>query len=248
MTLIYFTDYYLRIFIIYLFMIGNVFSSKRDCQVFMHCEIENDSFHRLLVISVEIHKTNISWFYDLCSLAIHQTLPSGAYVDPEQLNELSHLGKVSNSVYYLNNTVVDVEASEESSVPINVIIYNSDTLNNVKVSSSTNTNILQYKFILPIHLRYHAPNFSGGYRNVLIPYPKVLLRCPVDSDLNNIISEPYHCTKHFHDKLPCNPPMDIKTKELICNDWRTLVYFDVNSSFFENNVNNINSNRREKIC
>lgn len=101
----------------------------------------------------------------------------------------------------------------------------SNSVNNV---DNINFNIFEYSFKLPIHLRYHAPTFGGGYRLIKIPRPSLLIDCTSTDDINTkydyleeIISG--NCFENSVMKFPC--ASSSSSTDNLCN-WKTLVFND----------------------
>uniref|UniRef100_A0A1B6EKN5 Phosphatidylinositol-glycan biosynthesis class X protein n=1 Tax=Cuerna arida TaxID=1464854 RepID=A0A1B6EKN5_9HEMI len=152
-----------------------IFSQKLDCQsierrddcdfhVTIIRQLENDGFHREIHSLVELLGGYSIAQRQHCFLALRETLPSGLYVSPDQLEDLARLGQVQACA----NTSVDVEAPEPVSSNLSVLIYS---------GLERAENLLSAKLVLPVHARYHAPSEDGGYRPITVGTPELFLRC-----------------------------------------------------------------------
>lgn len=147
-----------------------------------------------------------------CTVSLQETIPSGLYVNQDQLMDLERQGIVSWYLFFAAEcsswppwanvicliyfqltacpeTFVDVEASQWQSESFTVFVYS---------SLRTAHNLLYAHIRMPIHLRYHAPTDTGGYAGVYIPPPKLFIRCSNEitcGHRDNYISAPCNgCT------------------------------------------------------
>ncbi|XP_034241345.1 uncharacterized protein LOC117645346 [Thrips palmi] len=126
-------------------------------------QVEREGFHRDLGSLVELVAQNpLEW--QNCTVALQETIPSGLYVNQDQLLDLERQGILTACP----ETFVDVEAAQWQSESFNVLVYS---------SLQTALNLLYAHIRMPIHLRYHAPTETGGYAGVYIPPPKLFIRC-----------------------------------------------------------------------
>ncbi|KAE8738335.1 hypothetical protein FOCC_FOCC016188 [Frankliniella occidentalis] len=126
-------------------------------------QVEREGFHRDLGSLVELVAQNpLEW--QNCTIALQETIPSGLYVNQDQLMDLERQGTLTACP----ETFVDVEAAQWQSESFGVLVYS---------SLETAHNLLYAHIRMPIHLRYHAPTDNGGYAGVYIPPPKLLIRC-----------------------------------------------------------------------
>ncbi|XP_077289748.1 phosphatidylinositol glycan anchor biosynthesis class X [Arctopsyche grandis] len=123
----------------------------------------NDGFHREIKYTINLseQKGLDVWSHGACRLTLEQILPSGAYVNADELQDMRRL----NKVHACPVGDVDVEKPKHMSRPITVHMYS-------LVNSS------RLSITLPIHLRYHRAKSKGGYEAVRIKNPWILLRCP----------------------------------------------------------------------
>lgn len=156
--------------------------------------IENEGFHRDIHSLVEI-VTGSSTPWGDCMMILEESMPSGLYVNPDQLADLRRFGHVQACPI----GIVDVEAPQKDSVPHSVHVYSS--LNRTE-------NLLSASLTLPFHVRYHSPIPHGGYSTVQLGAPSLLLHC--ENDLQCVHGKRVHA--------PCGPC----SRELC--QWVSLVY------------------------
>lgn len=126
-------------------------------------QVEREGFHRELGSLIELVAQNpLEW--QNCTIALQETIPSGLYVNQDQLMDLERQGTLTACP----ETFVDVEASQWHSEAFTVLVYS---------ALQTAHNLLYAHLRMPIHLRYHAPTESGGYAAVFVPPPKLMIRC-----------------------------------------------------------------------
>uniref|UniRef100_A0A1B6KZA0 Phosphatidylinositol-glycan biosynthesis class X protein n=1 Tax=Graphocephala atropunctata TaxID=36148 RepID=A0A1B6KZA0_9HEMI len=160
---------------------------KDDCDfhVTIIRQLENDGFHREIHSLVELVGGYAIVQRQHCFLALRETLPSGLYVSPDQLEDLARLGQVQACA----NTTVDVEAPEPVSSNLSVLIYS---------GLERAENLLSARLVLPVHARYHAPTEDGGYRPITVTVPELFLRCagPLNCpDLTSLTLPCYTCSE-----------------------------------------------------
>ncbi|PSN41742.1 hypothetical protein C0J52_16920 [Blattella germanica] len=143
--------------------------------------IENEGFHRDVNSLVEI-VTGHSTLWGDCLVILEESMPSGLYVNPDQLADLQRVGQV----HACPVGHVDVEASQRNSPPHFVHVYS--MLNRTE-------NLLSASLSLPFHVRYHSPVPHGGYSVVELGAPSLLLRCKND----------VKCVQGKRVRAPCEP-------------------------------------------
>ncbi|KAL6437419.1 hypothetical protein ACFW04_005132 [Cataglyphis niger] len=118
--------------------------------------VEGSGFHRTF-----IYRT---YFKDLtsdnCQAAIYMELPSALYVNVDEIAELRRRG--TSTICSIGET--DAELFAEKARGQNVTACAS-----VSLSSST--------LVIPLHQRYRYARETGGYIDVMVPEPKLLLGC-----------------------------------------------------------------------
>ena len=124
---------------------------------------------------------------DKCTLLVEETIPRGAYVDPDQLRELRYRSGLRTFI----PTKVDVEKPEFESESWRVFIFRP-----LRVQENLRVTNIQ----LPVHMRYYRPGVpappqhgGGGdptppMATVKINNPRLLLSCQ-DEDLIRNCSE-----------------------------------------------------------
>lgn len=80
------------------------------------------------------------WSPEPCDFRLDQTIPAGAYVDTDQLDELQRLSRLD---YSTDASPVDVERSASQSAPFVVRLYG-------------NSSSLMSTITMPVHFRYHT--------------------------------------------------------------------------------------------
>ncbi|XP_067005392.1 phosphatidylinositol-glycan biosynthesis class X protein [Anabrus simplex] len=138
---------------------------KCDIHATITRHVENEGFHRELHSLIEVIMGQPK-LLTKCYVVLEELLPSGLYVNPDQLADLRRLGQVSACA----QGHVDVEAPKQNSSSHLVHVYS---------FLEQTQNLLSAKVILPFHLRYHNPKPSGGYAQVHLDAPTLLLHCPV---------------------------------------------------------------------
>ncbi|XP_021934396.1 phosphatidylinositol-glycan biosynthesis class X protein isoform X2 [Zootermopsis nevadensis] len=143
--------------------------------------IENEGFHRDIHSLVEI-VTGYFTLLDDCVMILEETMPSGLYVNPDQLADMRRFRQVQACPVGM----VDIEASQKDSLPHSVYVYSS--LNRTE-------NLLSASLTLPFHVRYHSPTPHGGYSMVQLAAPSLLLHCQNDMQ----------CVQGKRIHAPCRP-------------------------------------------
>ncbi|XP_071576584.1 phosphatidylinositol-glycan biosynthesis class X protein [Temnothorax nylanderi] len=119
-------------------------------------DVEGSGFHRTLIY--RIHFENLT--QDGCRVAIYMKLPSALYVNTDEIAEMRRRG--TNMICSVGET--DVELFAEKAGRQNVTTCAS-------ISSSFSS------LTIPVHQRYRYAHETGGYVNVTLPEPKLLLGC-----------------------------------------------------------------------
>ncbi|XP_014488731.1 PREDICTED: uncharacterized protein LOC106751940 [Dinoponera quadriceps] len=159
-------------------------------------DVEGDGFHRMLVYRV-FFKNLLN---DDCRAAIYQKLPSTLYVNVDEIAELTRRGK--NAVCSMGETNVELFAEKSGQ-------QNVTTCGSVVSSSSC-------VLIIPVHQRYQYARKTGGYVNVTLPMPRLLLGCQE------------RLKDHRVSKINlCEPCVDLATK------WREIPYTVLNGGDYE---------------
>merc|ERR1711990_574313 len=105
--------------------------------------IFNPGYHKDLLSEVEVMLTT-TLLPDRCTLLVEETIPRGAYVDPDQMRDLRHRTGLRSFI----PSKVDIEKPEFESEAFRVYIFR-----NLEVRENLRVTDVQ----LPVHLRYHRP-------------------------------------------------------------------------------------------
>ncbi|XP_032683883.1 uncharacterized protein LOC116850105 [Odontomachus brunneus] len=150
-------------------------------------DVKGNGFHRTLIY----HVTFKNLLNDNCLAAIYQELPSTLYVNTDEIAELRRQKMSTVCFTGETNTELFAEKSEQQNV----------TACGPVISLSTIT------LTIPVHQRYQYAQESGGYVNVTLPMPGLLLGC--QERLKN----------HRVSKINlCEPCIDLAAK------WREISY------------------------
>lgn len=140
-------------------------TSAQDClsiQASLSQKVENEGFHRKIRWLLEVtHPKNEDLKNNKCSFVLHLEVPSGAFVNPDQLASLNR----KHILYSFLNDSVDVELAEHEAGKHNVFAF-------LQVE-----NFERVTLELPIHLRYQRAQIGGGFGKVILPKPSLLVRC-----------------------------------------------------------------------
>ncbi|XP_072201010.1 phosphatidylinositol-glycan biosynthesis class X protein [Excalfactoria chinensis] len=125
-------------------------------------ELLKEGFHRELLVKAELGGTG-QWT-EGCTVAARTQLPTGVYVDPDELASLQQ-HNITKAVVIPD--VVDVEAPEYSATALTVVLY------------------LQpdphcwhcFRAALPVHGRYHRPAEHSEDALVALKSPEILVCC-----------------------------------------------------------------------
>ena len=113
---------------------------------------------------------------DKCTLVMEETLPRGAYIDPDQLRDLRYSRGLRAHV----PATVDIEKPEFESESHRVFVFRP-----LRVQENLRVTSVQ----LPVHMRYHKPSDQGGASpsgpsaTVRINNPRLLLSCGDSEDI-----------------------------------------------------------------
>jgi len=138
--------------------------------------IFNQGFHKQLLSEVELMLTT-TLLPDRCDLLVEETIPRGAYVDPDEMRDL----RFKTGLRSFIPAKVDVEKPEFESEAFRVFLFRTlQTKENLRVTSVQ----------VPIHLRYHKPgpplaDGSPPTAVVKLPNPRLLLSCPYEDLVTN---------------------------------------------------------------
>ncbi|CAH1404541.1 unnamed protein product [Nezara viridula] len=140
-------------------------SSQRECslQAYITRKIDSLGFHRNIYYNVSL-KTSCK--IDQCKLCIQEILPSGMFVNTDQLRDLSRTKKLLASV----DGHVDIESP--SSISSRLLVRILGNLNEVTEQQFMGSSIL------PVHTRYQNPQPGGGFKTVNINKPELYIHCP----------------------------------------------------------------------
>ena len=128
-----------------------------------------------LVSEVEVMLTT-TLLPDKCTLVMEETLPRGAYIDPDQLRDLRYSRGIRAHV----PATIDIEKPEFESESWRVFIFRP-----LRVQENLRVTSVQ----LPVHMRYHRPSGQGGASptgpsaTVRINNPRLLLSCGDGEDI-----------------------------------------------------------------
>jgi len=124
-------------------------------------KLEMTGFHRLLSYSVEIVHSG-DW--DDCTICIEELIPSGLYVNPDEIASLKHPNNIS--VYF--NDLPDIEAPKSLSKAFTAAFCS---------SLEPDSNLLSAEISVPLHLRYHSARSDGGFDKARLKLPKAFIHC-----------------------------------------------------------------------
>ncbi|KAK3598853.1 hypothetical protein CHS0354_008595 [Potamilus streckersoni] len=135
--------------------------------------IDKNGFHRNLRTEISIPRESIHFKPSTgdiaCAVLLEETLPSGAFVDPYQLESLRAFG--GPDVLCLHD--VDTEKPEFLSQPLTIFIFSHLHLHEGHWTSNVT---------IPIHMRYQRPFQRQDYVTVTFLNPALFLRCPDTAD------------------------------------------------------------------
>jgi len=141
--------------------------------------IFSQGFHKQLLSEVELMLTT-TLLPDSCELLVEETMPRGAYVDPDEMRDLRYKTGLRSFI----PAKVDVEKPEFESEAFRVFIFRT-----LKVKENLRITSVQ----IPVNLRYHKPSppppdSSPPQATVKIPNPRLLLSCPQEDMVTNCSS------------------------------------------------------------
>jgi len=132
--------------------------------------------HKQILSEIEIMLTS-TLLPEKCSVLVEETIPRGAYVDPDELRDL----KVRTGLNTFVPSTVDVEKPEFESEAFRVLIYRHlEVQENLRVT----------KIMLPVRMRYHrpaAPTKAGEQPTAIVKIqnPRILLNCEGEDITDN---------------------------------------------------------------
>ncbi|KAF6215454.1 hypothetical protein GE061_010207 [Apolygus lucorum] len=136
---------------------------NNDCPFVFNVErtIKNEGFHR-----------NVDYYFELvsvsdiseCHVCVKQAIPSGLYVNKDQITEMVRLGKIEAAV----DGSVDIEAPADKATPHDVYLH---------VELMLGFNTMNATVTLPVHTRYHSARKDGGLEEAVLLLPEVSLSC-----------------------------------------------------------------------
>jgi len=141
--------------------------------------IFSQGFHKQLLSEVELMLTT-TLLPDKCQLLVEETMPRGAYVDPDEMRDL----RFKTGLRSFIPAKVDVEKPEFESEAFRVFIFRT-----LKMRENLRVTSIQ----LPVHLRYHKPGNPGPGNTpplamTRIPNPRLLLACEQEDMFTNCTS------------------------------------------------------------
>ncbi|XP_053392778.1 phosphatidylinositol-glycan biosynthesis class X protein-like isoform X2 [Mercenaria mercenaria] len=137
-----------------------------------------------------------------CFLMFTETIPSGAYVDPDQINSLKPYGGPD----VLLSSPVDVEKPEIESTEFQGHVFSNLSRVGDKLTSS---------YRLPVHLRYHGIS-DQDYTTVTFTNPEVSVRC-----VNKKLGMPHY--GYHGDIVKQKSEMCSSSSKILC-DWIVIHY------------------------
>ena len=164
---------------------------------------------------------------DKCTLVMEETLPRGAYIDPDQLRDLRY----SRGVRAYVPASIDIEKPEFESESWRVFIFRP-----LRVQENLRVTSVQ----LPVHMRYHRPSGQGGASpsgpsaTVRINNPRLLLSCGDGEDILANCSErrvTSYCDETGAEKCDwLNLPYKINVPSIEVGSYNWIIFQLVSSS------------------
>ncbi|XP_052769123.1 phosphatidylinositol-glycan biosynthesis class X protein-like isoform X2 [Mya arenaria] len=174
--------------------------------------LDKTGFHRELLTSVDMPRELLPDYFDGgdidCHMLFREVIPSGAYVDPFQLQEQRHFGGPDVKVV----DPVDVEKPEVQSFEIVALVY-------ANLTSDGDSWVASYS--LPIHLRYHSISPDVDNMEVIFQKPEIFLRC--NDAKSGITHYGYRGETVRQESLGCS------SSDIILCDW-SMIQLHQNSS------------------
>jgi len=141
--------------------------------------IFSQGFHKQLLSEVELMLTT-TLLPDKCQLLVEETMPRGAYVDPDEMRDL----RFKTGLRSFIPVKVDVEKPEFESEAFRIFIYRT-----LKVRENLRVTSVQ----IPVKIRYHKPDSppsdgSPPMETVKIQNPRLMISCPQEDMLTNCSS------------------------------------------------------------
>merc|ERR1711990_410232 len=133
--------------------------------------ILNPGYHKDLLSEVEVMLTT-TLLPDRCTLLVEETIPRGAYVDPDQMRDLRYKAGLRAFI----PTKVDIEKPEFESEAFRVFIFRP-----LRVQENLRVTTIQ----VPVHMRYYKPSPAPAVASVKISNPRVLLSCQEEDIVSN---------------------------------------------------------------
>lgn len=128
------------------------------------------------------------WSPKVCDFALEQTIPAGAYVDTDQLDDLMRAGRLR----YFTHARPNVELMAHQAQSFVVYVYgDTDTERTVE---------------LPVHFRYHLPSAHHRFAKVTIPPPRMHMDCST-KDASRM-PHSYYCWLPGEGGIPCKDALD----------------------------------------
>ncbi|CAI9720829.1 phosphatidylinositol-glycan biosynthesis class X protein [Octopus vulgaris] len=120
--------------------------------------LNKNGFHREMVYTVSIILPRYLSTTQ-CKSALEMTLPAGAYLDPNQINNL-------RKPEVLFDSPVDVEAPEHASSNQTLLVYTD--------LQPVTQNEFTAEIVLPVHLRYHQSEHSKPFKTIHFKTPDTI--------------------------------------------------------------------------
>lgn len=155
----------------------NCFSLLNSTPFKYEFTIENDGFHKIFNVHIQLATDNPTYLKTNCNLMIVQDFGSNFYVDEFELKQSIYMRLFS---FFLSDKV-NTESIEYRSEPFMLfMIINKNLFSCDEISKKCNVS-----FSYPFHLRYHAPSINKLHKNLKLIYPRVLVANCHDHDRIN---------------------------------------------------------------
>ncbi|KAI4456290.1 phosphatidylinositol-glycan biosynthesis class x protein [Holotrichia oblita] len=152
-----------------------------DLNISLIRTIDRSGFHNKIKWMVEFLPSDLEELKRAeAKFALYIKIPSGMYVNPDEIDDLSRLAEYS---VYIDGKV-NVEAPENEAKPHDVFIFLPELYGD------------KVEIILPVHLRYQLAKIGGGFGKVHLSKPSLLMLTPRKSFKT--------CGDHLQIKAPCN--------------------------------------------
>ncbi|XP_051154493.1 phosphatidylinositol-glycan biosynthesis class X protein, partial [Leptopilina boulardi] len=119
-------------------------------------DLPNGGFHRTLKYDINIKNFEMN----NCHVALYFEFPSSFYVNVDEISKLVRRGQLT--------------ACSIGEFNVELFAENAGTQNVTVCSRLIGSNVI---LTLPLHQRYHEPREGGGYIEIKLPKPKLLIGC-----------------------------------------------------------------------